>query len=105
MAPSAHAPPSSAPTEPQPSTQQRQEELPRRPDSPDLPKPHTAVTPGPRATRLQEIFASSLSHTLARISWENVAACYPTVAARAPTLLRSVQRQVVDGLNEQSNVR
>jgi kinetochore protein NNF1 len=70
------------------------------PASPPLPARHTAVTPGPRATRLQELFASSLTHTLAKISWENFASCYPTIAANAPGTLKAVQRQMVDRLEE-----
>ncbi|KAI0598555.1 Nnf1-domain-containing protein [Biscogniauxia sp. FL1348] len=61
-------------------------------------KRHTPVTPGPRASRFQDVLASSLSHTLAKISWDNFAACYPTVAARAPNVLRAVQKQMVDRL-------
>ena len=74
------------------------------PTSPPLPQKHIPATPGPRAQRLQKIYADALSHTLAKLSWENVAACYPTVAARAPTTLRAVQRQMVDLLREKCNV-
>lgn len=56
------------------------------------------LTPGPRASRFQEVLDSSLSHTLGKISWENFAACYPTVAAQAPAVLRAVQKQMVDRL-------
>ncbi|KAI5919953.1 Nnf1-domain-containing protein [Camillea tinctor] len=66
--------------------------------SPPLPKRHTPATPGPRASRFQDVLASSLSHTLAKISWDNFAACYPTVAARAPNVLRAVQKQMVERL-------
>jgi len=75
------------------------------PDSPPLPARHTAVTPGPKAARLQELFASSLAHTLAKISWDNFAACYPTIAARAPGTLKHVQKQMVDRLGQLCNVR
>ncbi|KAI1469537.1 Nnf1-domain-containing protein [Daldinia caldariorum] len=66
--------------------------------SPPLPARHTALTPGPRASRFQEVLDSSLSHTLAKISWDNFAACYPTIAAQAPAVLRAVQKQMVDRL-------
>lgn len=54
--------------------------------------------PGPRAQRFQEMFDLALTHTLARISPDNFAACYPTVARRAPHVLRQVQRGLVDRL-------
>ena len=75
------------------------------PASPPLPSKHTAATPGPRATRLQEVFASSLKHTLDKISWTNFAACYPTIATHAPGTLQAVQQQMVRLLGEKSSVR
>ena len=74
------------------------EEPQEAPASPPLPEKHTAVTPGPRATRMQELFASSLRHTLGKISWENVAACYPTIAATRPEMLRDLRGQMVERL-------
>ncbi|KAI1659606.1 Nnf1-domain-containing protein [Daldinia decipiens] len=68
------------------------------PASPPLPARHTALTPGPRASRFQQVLDSSLSHTLSKISWDNFAACYPTIAAQAPAVLRAVQKQMVDRL-------
>lgn len=68
--------------------------------SPPLPARHTATTPGPRAQRLQDMFGAALAHTLAKISPDNFAACYPTVAARAPHVLRQVQRGMVDRLGQ-----
>ncbi|KAI8963509.1 Nnf1-domain-containing protein [Daldinia sp. FL1419] len=70
----------------------------QQPASPPLPARHTALTPGPRASRFQEVLDSSLSHTLSKISWDNFAACYPTIAAQAPAVLRAVQKQMVDRL-------
>ncbi|KAG9505404.1 hypothetical protein J7337_002373 [Fusarium musae] len=70
------------------------------PASPPLPQRHTAVTPGPRAARLQELYARSLKKTLGKIGWDNVAGCYPTVARRAEGVLRQVQGQMVDKLGE-----
>ncbi|KAK3379501.1 Nnf1-domain-containing protein [Lasiosphaeria ovina] len=71
------------------------------PDSPPLPAKHTPATPGPRAARLQALFAATLTHTLDKISYVNFAACYPTVAARAPGTLEFVQRQMVERLGAQ----
>ncbi len=95
------------------ATQEGQEEDDQRdeqahdptPASPPLPSKHTAATPGPRATRLQEVFASSLKHTLDKISWANFAACYPTIATHAPGTLQAVQQQMVRLLGEKSSVR
>lgn len=87
------------------TTARRRADLQAQPASPPLPNPHTPVAPGPRATRLQELYASSLSHTLARLGWDNFASCYPTMALRAPATLRTVQRQMVDRLGELCNVR
>ncbi|KAI0555037.1 Nnf1-domain-containing protein [Xylaria curta] len=68
------------------------------PASPPLPARHTALTPGPRASRFQATLDSALSHTLAKISWDNFAACYPYIASHAPATLRAVQSQMVDRL-------
>ncbi|KAF5534040.1 kinetochore-associated NNF1 [Fusarium mexicanum] len=81
-------------SEPQPESEQDP------PASPPLPQRHTAVTPGPRAARLQELYARSLKKTLGKIGWDNVAGCYPTVAKRAEGVLRQVQGQMVDKLGE-----
>ncbi|KAF2962805.1 hypothetical protein GQX73_g10767 [Xylaria multiplex] len=80
---------SSASSQPQPA---------ETPASPPLPTRHTALTPGPRASRFQTTLDSALSHTLAKISWDNFAACYPHIAAHAPATLRAVQTQMVDRL-------
>ncbi|EHA53856.1 hypothetical protein MCOR27_008335 [Pyricularia oryzae] len=70
------------------------------PASPPLPARHTAVAPGPRATALQQAFDEALNRTLAKLEWDKFAACYPTVSARAPNSLRSVQQRVVGLLSE-----
>ncbi|KAF4447261.1 Kinetochore-associated protein NNF1 [Fusarium austroafricanum] len=87
-----------AQTQQDPEKQPESEQDP--PASPPLPQRHTAVTPGPRAARLQELYARSLKKTLGKIGWENVAGCYPTVAKRAEGVLRQVQGQMVDKLGE-----
>lgn len=48
------------------------------------------------------MFDRTLTHTLAKISPDNFAACYPTIAARAPHVLRQVQRGMVDRLAQLS---
>lgn len=75
------------------------------PASPPLPARHTALTPGPRASRFQTTLDSALSHTLAKISWDNFAACYPHIATNAPATLRAVQSQMVDRLRSLCKVR
>ncbi|KAI0014181.1 Nnf1-domain-containing protein [Xylariaceae sp. FL0662B] len=93
MAPTAATPEeasSSNPTAPAPAP---------APASPPLPARHTALTPGPRASRFQDVLNSSLSHTLGRISYDNFAACFPTIADRAPDMLRGLQKQMVDRLD------
>lgn len=71
--------------------------------SPPLPNRHTATTPGPRAQRFQEMFDLALNHTLTKISLDNFASCYPTIAARAPHILAQVQRGMVDRLAQLCN--
>ncbi|KAG5940472.1 hypothetical protein E4U53_007589 [Claviceps sorghi] len=58
--------------------------------------------PGPRAQRLHQVHAASLARTLDKLSYDNVAPCFPTVARRAETLLREVQTQMVRKLREKS---
>jgi hypothetical protein len=71
---------------------------PESPPLPPVPVP-AVVVPGPRAARLQQLFASTLHHTLDKVvRGDNFGACFPTVAARAPGTLEFVQRQMVDRL-------
>jgi kinetochore protein NNF1 len=74
-----------------PSTQDQQQ--------PEQPRP------GPRASRLQEIYAESLNRTLAKVGWNNFAGCFPTIAKRAEPVLRQVQEQMVSRLNDKCTVR
>ncbi|KAL6833948.1 Nnf1 domain-containing protein [Trichoderma sp. SZMC 28015] len=62
--------------------------------------PQQSVVPGPRASRLQELYAQSLKRTLGKLKWDNFAACYPTVASRAEPVLKQVQAQMVEKLGE-----
>ncbi|KAI1769187.1 Nnf1-domain-containing protein [Hypoxylon sp. FL1150] len=79
--------------QPQPQSQPRPQPQPQQ-----APAHHTPLTPGLRASRFQDLLGSSLSHTLGKISWDNFASCYPTVAAQAPAVLKAVQRQMVERL-------
>lgn len=63
------------------------------------------VVPGPRAIRLQELYAQSLKRTLGKLKWDNFAACYPTVASKAEPVLKQVQAQMVEKLGEKCEVR
>ncbi|CAN8097086.1 unnamed protein product [Discula destructiva] len=65
------------------------------PASPPLPQRPVALTPGARAQRLQKLFDSTLTHTLAKITLDNFAACYPTIAAQSPSALQSLQAGLV----------
>lgn len=68
-------------------------------------QPQQPVVPGPRASRLQELYAQSLKRTLGKLKWDNFAACYPTVASRAEPVLKQVQAQMVEKLGEKCEVR
>ncbi|KAF4121167.1 kinetochore protein NNF1 [Geosmithia morbida] len=56
--------------------------------------------PGPRATRLRDVYGQALEHTLSRLSDDNLSGCYPTVSSRAGPVLRQVQAQMVGKLGE-----
>ncbi|OAA73955.1 Nnf1 [Cordyceps fumosorosea ARSEF 2679] len=56
------------------------------------------LVPGARAERLQDIYAKALGGTLKKLSWVNVAGCYPTVARRAEGVLRTLQQQMASQL-------
>ncbi|GKT46653.1 uncharacterized protein ColSpa_06834 [Colletotrichum spaethianum] len=73
------------------------------PASPPLPQKHTPVTPGPRATRFTQLYDIALQRTLQKVSYDNFASCFPTIAAHAPNTLRNVQKQMVDYLEERCN--
>ncbi|KAM0482254.1 hypothetical protein ACHAPX_002770 [Trichoderma viride] len=68
--------------------------------APQPPPPAPPVVPGPRATRFQELYAQSLKRTLAKLKWDNFAACYPTVASKAEPVLKQVQTQMAEKLAE-----
>ncbi|KAI9902572.1 hypothetical protein N3K66_001924 [Trichothecium roseum] len=70
--------------------QEQQEEEPKQP------------APGPRATRLHDIYAQGLRHTLSKLSPAAFAGCYPTVAFHSPRHLEQIQQQSVARLGERA---
>ncbi|PWY86351.1 MIND kinetochore complex component Nnf1 [Aspergillus sclerotioniger CBS 115572] len=73
----------------------------RRPASPSPPPPApVALTPGPRAAKLQEIFDKALVRTLRANSYANFSGCFPTPAKHVPASLESVWRQLNAKLEE-----
>lgn len=98
-------------TTPDPTTQsQHQDSNPEGPNNDaqaetQQQQPQPPVVPGPRASRLQELYAQSLKRTLGKLKWDNFAACYPTVASRAEPVLKQVQAQMVEKLGEKCEVR
>ncbi|KAB8616658.1 hypothetical protein FH972_025993 [Carpinus fangiana] len=48
------------------------------PPSPPSQPPPTASAPGPRASRLQSLLDSAISHTVSTVTYRNFAACFPT---------------------------
>ncbi len=58
------------------------------------PPPPVAETPGPRASRLQEVFSTALTHTLKTCSYANFSACFPTPAKHVPESLQALWKQM-----------
>lgn len=79
--------------------QQPQQQRDSRSPSPPPPAP-IQLTPGPRASRLQDIYSKALRATLKANSYENFAACFPTPARHVPASLESVHRQLNAKLEE-----
>lgn len=72
-----------------------------RPASPSPPPPvPIAQTPGPRASRLQQVFDQALARTIRANSYSNFASCFPTPAKHVPASLESVWRQLNAKLEE-----
>ncbi|EED17034.1 MIND kinetochore complex component Nnf1, putative [Talaromyces stipitatus ATCC 10500] len=67
--------------------------------SPPPPAP-IPLAPGPRASRLQDIYSKALRATLKANSYENFASCFPTPARYVPASLESVHRQLNAKLEE-----
>ncbi len=68
------------------------------------PEQQETEQPGPRATRLQELYALSVKKTLSKLDWDNFAGCYPTIAKRAEPVLKEVQERTVASLGQRCNV-
>lgn len=64
---------------------------------PQAPQP---LTPGPRASRFQDIYTKALRATLKANSYDNFASCFPTPARHVPASLESVHRQLNAKLEE-----
>ena len=74
---------------------------PQRPASPSPPPPAPVpLTPGPRASRLQQVFDQALARTLRANSYSNFSSCFPTPARHVPASLESVWRQLNAKLEE-----
>ena len=67
--------------------------------SPPPPAP-VPLTPGPRASRLQQVFEQALARTLRANSYSNFSSCFPTPAKHVPASLESVWRQLNAKLEE-----
>jgi kinetochore protein NNF1 len=71
--------------------------LERKSPSP-YPEPPTTQTPGPRATAFLNLYQKTLSTTLRTISYDNFAACFPTIATNAPGNLRGLHKAMIERL-------
>ncbi|KAG7290821.1 hypothetical protein NEMBOFW57_000825 [Staphylotrichum longicolle] len=60
----------------------------------------TAPDPGPPRGAAAGALAAAANHSLDKISMDNFAACFPTVAVRAPGTLEFVQRKMVERLGD-----
>jgi hypothetical protein len=69
------------------------------------PEPPTAKTPGPRATLFLNLYQKTLSTTLRTISYDNFAACFPTIATNAPENLRGLHKAMIERLEGFAQVR
>ncbi|OAQ70137.1 Nnf1 protein [Pochonia chlamydosporia 170] len=64
------------------------------------PNPNPNPEPGPRAIRLHQVYTGALTRTLDKLSYENIATCYPTISRRAAPILHQVHAQMVERLKE-----
>lgn len=73
----------------------------QKPASPSPPPPAPVpLTPGPRASRLQQVFDQALARTLRANSYSSFSSCFPTPAKHVPASLESVWRQLNAKLEE-----
>jgi fructose-1,6-bisphosphatase len=63
-----------------------------------------APTPGPRATAFLNLYQKTLDITLRNVSYENFAACFPTIAANAPENLRGMHAAMIERLEKFAQV-
>jgi len=68
------------------------------------PPPTTSAAPDVRAQKLQALFDAALDATLAKVSYENFAACFPTAAQHRPDTLRRFWADFVARLGERCRV-
>ncbi|KAI5305358.1 hypothetical protein KEM56_004634 [Ascosphaera pollenicola] len=85
--------PTPAPAEPA-DPQGRRSEPPDQSEPSPRAAPPVPLTPGPRASRLQQVYAKALQSTLRANSYANFSACFPTPAKHASRSLESVWRQL-----------
>lgn len=74
----------------------------QQPAASPSPPPPAAIpqAPGPRASRLHQVFDQALARTLRANSYANFASCFPTPARHVPASLESVWRQLNAKLEE-----
>ncbi|PGH17127.1 hypothetical protein AJ79_01265 [Helicocarpus griseus UAMH5409] len=90
-------PPPQSPTHPSQTNNQNQNQDASPSPPPPAPVP---LTPGPRASRLQQVFNQALARTLRANSYANFSACFPTPARHVPASLENVWRQLNAKLEE-----
>lgn len=66
----------------------------------NAPQSTESQAPGPRASRLIQVFDQALARTLRANSYSNFASCFPTPARHVPASLESVWRQLNAKLEE-----
>jgi hypothetical protein len=72
--------------------------------SPGPPPTTASAAPDVRARQLQRLLAATLDATLAKVSHDNFAACFPTAARHKPDTLRRFHADFVTRLGEQCAV-
>ena len=75
------------------SSSQQPQQPPAASPSPPPPAP-VSQSPGPRASRLNQVFDQALARTLRANSYANFASCFPTPARHVPASLEGVWRQL-----------
>lgn len=59
------------------------------------------IVPGPRASKLQKIYAAATNHVLQTCSYKSFASCFPTPARVKPDVLKDLHRQFTSDLGRQ----